>query len=95
MKDMIDEFAKIELENFIDKNLSIKIMQDEIYLQDMKDAEEIRERFNELGITLEQQRIIDDYTACIISAYTRIRDIAYLTGAKDMMMLLENREESK
>ena len=87
---MMNEFVEAQLEQFIDKNVSKKIMQDNVYLKDIQDAEEIKKRLEEMNLTAEQKRIIGDYMACMNSAYTRIRDIAYLAGIEHAMLLLEN-----
>ncbi len=87
---MMNEFVEAQLEQFIDKSVSKKIMQDEVYLKDIQDAEEIQKRLDEMNLTVEQKRMIDDYIACMNSAYTRIRDVAYLAGIEHAMLLLEN-----
>lgn len=88
MSKIIDELIKAGLGNVIENNIDKEILADEIYAQDMRDAEEIQARFDTLGFTKEQKAIIGDYIACIFSAHARACDIAYLVGAKDTVILL-------
>ena len=90
MKEMMNELVEAQLEELIDKHVSKKMMQDEMYLKDIEDAKIIENRLEEMNLTVEQKRLIDDYIACMSSAYIRMRDIAYLSGMEHAMLLMEN-----
>ena len=82
MKEMINGLVEEELEQWIEKRVSEKLLQDEIYLKDIKDAQEIESRLDRMGFTIEQKRVMNDYIACLNSAYTQMRDVAYLAGVE-------------
>ena len=82
MKEMINGLGEEELEQWIGKRVSEKLLQDEIYLKDIKDAQEIESRLDRMGFTIEQKRVMNDYIACLNSAYIQMRDVAYLAGVE-------------
>lgn len=56
--------------------------EDEIYLSDRKDENELEQRYESLDLTREQRIIINDYIACASTVNHRFADISYMCGVK-------------
>lgn len=76
------------LGQMMDKSIYELLQNDEIYLKDSKDLEELERRYSKLEIPIETKRIINDYIACIESTADHYSEVAYMAGVKDSIKLL-------
>lgn len=88
MEDLISKLIDTGIGNFIDRSRDPLILQDEIYLKDSKDLDELEERYSNLNLTKEQRIIVNDYIACGESVRARINDLSYIAGVRDAVLLL-------
>ena len=58
------------------------------YLNDIKDENELAQRYENLDLTKRQRKVINDYVACASTANHRYADISYMCGIKDTVSLL-------
>ena len=56
-------------------------------IQDNADIAELEMRYDSLNIPYKDQRIIDDYIACILSGPERMETLIYYAGKKDALGL--------
>lgn len=84
----MDELIELGLGTFIDAAVDMELSDDEIYLKDMADLEEIKEKLDKT-LDKEQKRLMEDYAACLFSVNAHVSHIAYLTGVKNTMLLLQ------
>ena len=88
MGDLISKLIDRGLGNIIDKSRDPLILQDEVYLKDSQDLNELEERYTNLELSKEQRMIVNDYIACGESVRARINDLSYMTGMRDAVLLL-------
>ena len=87
MKNYINELLEIGMGSVIDRSADRVIMEDETYKKDIKDSEEIYNKFIDL-LTTEQKTIFEDYIACTMSANERACNLSYLVGARNTIQFL-------
>ena len=87
MKNYINELLEIGMGSVIDMSADKVIMEDETYKKDIKDSEEIYNKFIDL-LTTEQKTIFEDYIACVMSANERACNLSYLVGARNTIQFL-------
>ena len=87
MKNYINELLEIGMGSVIDMSADKVIMEDETYKKDIKDSEEIYNKFIDL-LTTEQKIIFEDYIACLMSANERACNLSYLVGARNTIQFL-------
>ena len=88
MEDLISKLIDRGLGNIIDKSRDPLILQDEVYLKDSQDLNELEERYTNLELSKEQRMIVNDYIACSESVRARINDLSYMAGMRDAVLLL-------
>lgn len=88
MEDLISKLIDRGLGNIIDKSRDPLILQDEVYLKDSQDLNELEERYTKLELSKEQRMIVNDYIACGESVRARINDLSYMAGMRDAVLLL-------
>ena len=88
MEDLISKLIDRGLGNIIDKSRDPLILQDEVYLKDSQDLNELEERYANLELSKEQRMIVNDYIACGESVRARINDLSYMAGMRDAVLLL-------
>lgn len=88
MEDLISKLIDRGLGNIIDKSRDPLILQDEVYLKDSQDLNELEERYTNLELSKEQRMIVNDYIACGESVRARINDLSYMAGMRDAVLLL-------
>jgi len=88
MDNYISELIEIGMGNVIDMSVDGIISEDEVYLKDMKDADEIHDRLCD-SMTPEQKGIFEDYIACVMSANQRACNLSYLVGAKNTIRFMK------
>ena len=88
MEDLISKLIDRGLGNIIDKSRDLLILQDEVYLKDSQDLNELEERYTNLELSKEQRMIVNDYIACGESVHARINDLSYMAGMRDAVLLL-------
>lgn len=87
MNKLIEDLIKKGMGNFMDRSRDALAWTDEIYLNDIKDENELAQRYN-LDLTKGQRKVINDYVAYSSTANHRYADISYMCGIKDTVSLL-------
>lgn len=83
MNKLIEDLIKKGMGNFMDRSRDALAWKDEIYLNDIKDENELAQRYKNLDLTKGQRKVINDYIACASTANYRYADISYMCGIKD------------
>lgn len=87
MEKLINKLIHLGIRGFMDESKQKLAMEDEIYLNDSEDEEELEQRYMGLSIPREQRRLIDDYIACMKTVNKRYSDISYMAGVKDTVKI--------
>lgn len=90
MDNLINKLIKENLGNLMDKSRDALLLEDEIYLHDRKDKEELEKRYDTLNLCEHDRIVIDDYIACTDTMNSRISDISYIAGVSDTVKLLHS-----
>ena len=88
MNNLIQDLIKKGMGNFMDRSRDALIWGDEIYLNDLKDENELEQRYEKLDLTKAQRKVINDYMACATTVNHRYADISYMCGIKDTVSML-------
>ena len=64
---------------------------DEIYLNDIKDENELAQRYENLALTKGQRKVINDYVACTLTSNHHYADISYMCGIKDTVSIVSGK----
>ena len=88
MNKLIQDLIEKGMGNFMDRSRDALAWADEIYLNDIKDENELEQRYKSLDLTKEQKIIINDYVACTSTVDRRYADISYMCGIKDTVIIL-------
>ena len=88
MEKLMDEMIELGLGNVMDVMIDENLSTDEMYLKDIKDANEIKERLKTL-ITKEKISLLEDWEASMETATSRACHIAYLTGVKNVLLFIK------
>ena len=88
MNKLIEELTQKGMGNFMDRSRDALAWADEIYLNDIKDENELEQRCKSLDLTKEQKIIINDYVACTSTVNHRYADISYMCVIKDTVSML-------
>ena len=87
MNKLIEDLIKKGMGNFMDRSRDALAWTDEIYLNDIKDENELGQLYENLDLTKGQRKVINDYVACASTANHRYADISYMCGIKDTVSL--------
>ena len=88
MNKLIQDLIEKGMGNFMDRSRDALVWADEIYLNDIKDENELGQLYENLDLTKGQRKVINDYVACASTANHRYADISYMCGIKDTVSLL-------
>lgn len=88
MNKLIDDLIEKGMGNFMDRSRDALAWADEIYLNDIKDENELAQRYENLDLTKAQRKVINDYMACETTVNHRYADISYMCGIKDTVIIL-------
>ena len=88
MNKLIEELIKKGMGNFMDRSRDALAWADETYLNDRRDEHELERQYENLDLTKEQRKLINDYVACTLSSNQRYADTSYMCGIKDTVSLL-------
>lgn len=88
MNKLIQDLIEKGMGNFMDRSRDALAWADEIYLNDIKDENELGQLYENLDLTKGQRKVINDYVACASTANHRYADISYMCGIKDTVSLL-------
>ena len=88
MNELIEKLIDMGMGNFMDVSRDEMAMADEIYKADREAENELEQRYESLGLTREQQIVINDYIACTSTVNHRSADISYMCGIKNTVELL-------
>ena len=73
--------------DLIDSSRAKLLYEDEIYLKDMKDLDELEIKYEKLPLPQDCRILINDYIACMRSIQARSIDHSYMAGLKDAIMI--------
>ncbi len=85
---MLDSLIHMKMERFLDESRQSSILEDEVYLKDIRDETELEQRYMQLDIPKTQKFLIDDYIACVKTAGIRYSELSYVAGIKDAVKML-------
>ena len=88
MNKLIEDLIKKGMGNFMDRSRDALAWADETYLNDRRDEHELERQYENLDLTKEQRKLINDYIACTLSSNQRYADISYMCGIKDTVSML-------
>lgn len=88
MNKLIQDLIQKGMGNFMDRSRDALAYSDEIYLNDIKDENELEQRYKSLDLTREQKIVINDYMACASTVNHRYADISYMCGIRDTVSML-------
>lgn len=88
MNKLIEDLIKKGMGNFMDWSRDALAWADETYLNDRRDEKELERRYENLDLTKEQKKVMNDYVACTLSSNQRYADISYMCGIKDTISML-------
>ena len=88
MNKLIQDLIEKGMGNFMDRSRDALAWADEIYLNDIKDENELAQRYENLDLTKGQRQVINDYVACILTSNHRYADISYMCGVRDTVSIL-------
>ena len=71
-----------------DKTKEALYKADKILAADNDDAGDLEESVMKLDLDRHQRMVVNDYVACIQTAWNRTADLAYVAGIKDTLALL-------
>ena len=83
MEKLLNRLIHKGLRGFMDERRQELALEDEVYLRDSADEEELEQRYIKLNLPKEQRLLINDYIACMKTAGSRYSDISYIAGVKD------------
>lgn len=87
MNKLIEDLIQKGMGNFMDRSRDSLAWTDEIYLNDIKDENELAQRYENLSLTKGQRKVINDYIACVATVNQRYADISYMCGIKDTVSM--------
>ena len=87
MNKLIEDLIKKGMGNFMDRSRDALAWADETYLNDRRDEKELERRYENLDLTKEQKKVMNDYVACTLSSNQRYADISYMCGIKDTVSM--------
>lgn len=61
---------------------------DEVCEKDFQDADELEQYVKELGLDLHQMMVVNDYVACLQTAWSQCADLSYLASIKNTLAVL-------
>lgn len=88
MNKLIQDLIEKGMGNFMDRSRDALVWADEIYLNDIKDENELAQRYESLDLTKAQRKVINDYMACATTVNHRYADVSYMCGIKDTVSML-------
>ena len=88
MNKLIQDLIEKGMGNFMERSRDALSLTDEIYLNDIKDENELEQQYKSLDLTKEQRTIINDYMACASTVNHRYADISYMAGIRDAISML-------
>ncbi len=88
MNKLIDDLIKKGMGNFMDRSRDALASADETYLKNFRVEGEQERRYQNLGLTKEQKKVINAYVDSASTANHRYSDISYMCGIKDTVRLL-------
>lgn len=68
MNKLIEELIKKGMGNLMDRSRDALAWADETYLNDRRDEHELERQYENLDLTKEQRKLINDYIACTLSS---------------------------
>lgn len=85
---MYNKLIENGLGQLMDKRIFKLLENDEVYLKDCTNLEELERRYSKLELSVQNKRIINEYIACIETTFDRYGKISYFAGAKDTISFL-------
>ena len=88
MEEIMEKMMDMGIRQFMDKSREELSMSDETYLKDNEDERELEQRYMELNLERNQRMLVNDYIACMQTAYNRYAEICYIAGLNDAVKML-------
>jgi hypothetical protein len=88
MNKLMDDLIKKGVGNFMDRSRDALASADETYLKNFRDEGEQERRYQNLGLTKEQKKVINAYVDSASTVNHRYADISYMCGIKDTVSML-------
>ncbi|MEZ3485445.1 MAG: hypothetical protein K1W22_02300 [Lachnospiraceae bacterium] len=88
MEQIMKKMMDMGMKQFMDKSREELSMSDATYMSDHEDEMELEQRYMELQLERNQRILVNDYIACMHTAYNRYADICYVAGMKDAVKML-------
>lgn len=88
MEQIMEKMVDMGTRQFMDKSREELSMSDATYLKDNEDERELEQRYMELKLERNQRMLVNDYIACMQTAYNRYADICYVAGLNDAVKIL-------
>lgn len=88
MNKLMDDLIKKGMGNFMDRSRDALASADETYLKNFRDEGEQERRYQNLGLTKEQKKVINAYVDSASTVNHRYADISYMCGIKDTVSML-------
>lgn len=87
MDELLEILYRYGVGDLIDSSRAKLLYEDEIYLKDMKDLDELEIKYEKLPLPQDYRILINDYIACMRSIQARSIDYSYMAGLKDTIMI--------
>lgn len=88
MNKFIDDLMKKGMGNYMDRSRDELMWDDEIHKKARMEEDEWEKKVKDLGLSKEQEKVIDKYISSIFTVTQRYADISYMAGIKDTVGLL-------
>lgn len=88
MDSIISELIDLGLGDIASDSRDDLLLKDTLYLNCCKKLECAEKAFNELVLSDEQLKIINEYISCLEESLSRINDISYLAGVRAALAFL-------
>lgn len=88
MEQIMEQMLDMSMRQFMDKSREELSMSDATYLKDNEDRRKLEQRYMELNLERNQRMLVNDYIACMQTAYSRYADICYVAGLNDAVRMM-------
>lgn len=88
MEQILQKMKDMGMEQFMEKSRQELCMSDTVYLSDIEDERELEQMYMELDLSRKQRMLVNDYVACMETAWNRYADVSYVAGVRDTVKLL-------
>ena len=87
MDELLEILYRYGAGDLIDSSRAKLLYEDEIYHKDLKDLDELENKYENLPLPQEHRMLINDYLACMNTIQARSIDCSYMAGLKDAILI--------